>query len=82
MIAGRIKRLDVANRKGIITTHDGEDIAIAFPDAAVIEVAEPETMGTMGGDLADLQEGFEVEVEVAERGTDDHLRCASLLCVS
>ena len=82
MISGRIKKLDVANRRGIITTHEGEDVPVTFPDAAVIEVAEPETMGTMGGELADLQEGFQVEVEVAERGADGDLRCASLLCVS
>ena len=82
MIAGRIKKLDVANRRGIITTHDGNDVAVTFPDGAVIEVAEPETMGTMGGELADLQEGFEVQVEVAERGADGEFPCASLLCVS
>ena len=82
MIAGRIKELDVANRKGIITTREGEDMAVTFPDGAVIEVAEPETMGTMGGELADLQEGFEVEVEVTERGADGDFSCASLLCVS
>ena len=82
MIAGRIKKLDVANRKGIITTHEGEDVSVTFPAAAVVEVAEPETMGTMGGELADLQEGFEVEVEVAERGADGDFSCASLVCVS
>lgn len=82
MIAGRIKKLDVANRKGIITTHEGEDVPVTFPDDAVIEVAEPETMGTMGGELTDLQEGFEVEVEVAEGGADGDFSCASLVCVS
>jgi len=82
VIAGRIKHLDVANRRGIITTHDGNDVAVTFPDGAVIEVAEPETMGTMGGELTDLQEGFEVEVEVAERSPDGEFPCASLLCVS
>ena len=82
MIAGRIKTLDVANRRGIITTHDGEDVAVTFADSAVIEVAEPETMGTMGGELADLQEGFEVEIEINEAGSDGNFRCASVLCVS
>ena len=82
MIAGRIKELDVANRRGIITTHDGGEVAVTFPDGAVIEVAEPETMGTMGGELSDLQEGFEVEVEVAERSADGDFPCASLVCVS
>lgn len=82
MIAGRIKKLDVANRRGIITTRDGDDVAVTFPDSAVIEVAEPETMGTMGGELGDLQEGFEVEVEVSERGADGEFPCSSLVCVS
>ena len=82
MITGRIKKLDVTNRRGIVTTNDGQDIAITFPDGTVIEVAEPETMGTMGGELADLQEGFAVEVEVAERGADGEFPCASLVCVS
>ena len=82
MIAGRIKKLDVDNRRGIITTHEGDEVAVTFPDGAVIEVAEPETMGTMGGELADLQEGFEVEVEVAERSVDGEFPCASLVCVS
>ena len=82
MITGRIKKLDVANRRGVIATYDGRDVTITFPDGAVIEVAEPETMGTMGGELADLQEGFEVEVEVADRDADGHFPCAALLCVS
>ena len=82
MIAGRIKMLDVANRKGVITTHEGEDVAVTFPESAVIEVAEPETMGTMGGVLADLQEGFEVEIEVIEPSADGSVPCASVLCVS
>ncbi len=82
MIEGRIKTLDVANRRAVITTQDNQDIMVAFPQGAIIEVAEPETMGTMGGELADLQEGYYVEVEVAAHDADRSCTCASLVCVS
>lgn len=82
MIEGRIKTLDVTNRRAVITTQDNQDITLTFPDGATIEVAEPETMGTMGGELADLQEGYYVEVEVAAHDADGSCTCASLVCVS
>ncbi len=58
MIEGRIKKVDVARRTAVITTEDERDITITFPERVNIEVAELETMGTMGGELADLQEGY------------------------
>ena len=82
MIEGRIKTLDVANRRAVITTQDAREVAVSFPEDAIIEVAEPETMGTMGGELGDLQEGFHVEIEVAAHETDGSCTCASLVCVS
>ncbi len=82
MIEGRIKTLDVANRRAVVTTRDHQDIAITFPEGATIEVAEPETMGTMGGELSDLQEGFYVEVEVRDHRADGSCTCATLVCVS
>ncbi len=82
MIEGRIKTLDVANRRAVITTQDAQDITVTFPEGAIIEVAEPETMGTMGGELGDLQEGFYVEVEVAAQDVDGNCTCASLVSVS
>ncbi|MFQ5850912.1 MAG: hypothetical protein ACE5JU_10030 [Candidatus Binatia bacterium] len=82
MIAGRIKKLDVAHRTAVITTQDNRDMAITFPEEATIEVAEPETMGTMGGELADLEEGYYVEVEVGEHDADGRWSCTSLVCVS
>ncbi len=82
MIEGRIKKIDVAQRTAVITTEDNQDIAITFPEEANIEVAEEETMGTVGGELADLQEGFLVEVEIAAQDTDGKWSCDSLVCVS
>lgn len=82
MIEGRIKKVDVARRTAVITTENDKDIAITFPERVNIEVAEPETMGTMGGELADLQEGFYVEVEVAAQDADGRWSCDSLVCVS
>lgn len=82
MIEGRIKSLDVANRRAVITTRDTQEVVVTFPEGATIEVAEPETMGTMGGELADLQEGYYVEVEVATHDAEGSCTCASLVCVS
>lgn len=82
MIEGRIKSVDVANRRAVITTEDAQEITVTFPEGAIIEVAEPETMGTVGGELADLQEGFYVEVEVATHDGEGSCTCASLVCVS
>ena len=82
MITGRIKSLDIAQRWAVITTPEGQDLTVSFPAGATIEVAEPETMGTVGGELEDLQEGFFVEIEVASHEADSHCACASLVCVS
>jgi hypothetical protein len=38
-------------------------------------------MGTMGGKLEDLREGYFVEVELGAQG-DGKCACASLICVS
>ncbi|RMF87511.1 MAG: hypothetical protein D6736_12640 [Nitrospinota bacterium] len=82
MISGSIKALDVTRRRAVIAGRDGQEIVVTFPEGAIIEVAEPETMGTMGGELSDLQEGFWVEVEVAEQDAEGNCRCTSLVCVS
>ncbi len=82
MIEGRIKTLDVINRRVVITTAKGQEIDVAFPEEATIEVAEPETMGTMGGELEDLHEGYWVEVEIASHNTDGSCNCAALVSVS
>ena len=78
----RIKSIDVVNRTAVITTADNREMALTFPDEATIEVAEPETMGTMGGELEDVQEGFYVEVEVEAQDPEGNWRCSSLTCLS
>ncbi|MFQ5853197.1 MAG: hypothetical protein ACE5JU_21775 [Candidatus Binatia bacterium] len=82
MIEGRIKTVDVANRTAVITTEDDKEMVITFPEDADIEVAELETMGTEGGELTDLQEGYYVEVEVGAQDSDGRWSCDSLVCVS
>ncbi|MFQ5682131.1 MAG: hypothetical protein ACE5HC_02565 [Candidatus Binatia bacterium] len=82
MIEGYIKKMDLVQRTAVITTEDDQDITITFPEEANIEVAEEETMGTVGGELADLQEGFYVEVEVGRQDTEGKWSCGSLVCVS
>jgi len=82
MIEGQIKSIDAARRTAVITTHDGQDITLVFPKGANIEVHEPSTMGTMGGDLEDLREGYFVEVELGVRDAEGKCACASLVCIS
>jgi hypothetical protein len=82
MIEGRIKKLDLAQRIAVITTQDNQDVVLTFPEGANIEVREPATMGTMGGGLEDLREGYFVEVEFGAHDGDGKCACASLVCVS
>jgi hypothetical protein len=55
---------------------------LTFAEGANIEVREPTTMGTMGGTLEDLREGYFVEVELGADHADGKCACASLICVS
>jgi hypothetical protein len=82
MIEARIKKIDVAHRTAVVTTQDGQELTLTFPEGANIEVTEPTTMGTMGGDLEDLREGYFVEVELGIHGPDGKCACASLVCIS
>ena len=82
MIEGRIKKIDVAQRTAVITTEENQELTLTFPDGANIEVIEPATMGTMGGELEDLKEGYLVEVEVGAQGADGRCVCTSLVSVS
>jgi hypothetical protein len=47
-----------------------------------VEVIEDETVGLMGGELEDLEEGYEVEIEVASINKDGSIICDSIACVS
>ena len=82
MIEGRIKKIDLAKRTAVIVTQDHQDVVLTFPVGANIEVREPTTMGTMGGELEDLREGYFVEVQFGAHDADGQCACASLICVS
>lgn len=82
MIEAQIKKIDLVHRTVTIATQDEQELTLTFPEGANIEVAEPETMGTMGGELEDLQEGYFVQVELAARRVDGKCSCSSLICVS
>ena len=82
MIEAQIKKIDLAQRTVIVTTQDNQELTLTFPKGANIEVTEPSTMGTMGGDLEDLMEGYFVEVELGAHGSDGKCACASLVCIS
>ena len=82
MIEAQIKKIDLAHRTVVVNTQDNQELTLTFPQGANIEVTEPTTMGTMGGDLEDLKEGYFVEVEVGAHDAEGKCSCASLVCVS
>lgn len=82
MIEGRIKHLDAANRSALIISENGKEIRVNFTLRTNVEIIEDETVGLMGGELEDLQEGYEVEIEVASTNEDGSIICDSIACVS
>jgi len=82
MIEGRIKHIDVANRSALIVSDNGDEIRVSFTLRTNVEIIEDETVGLMGGELEDLREGYEVELEVASTNEDGSIICDSISCVS
>ena len=82
MLEGRIRELDVRARKAVIEATDGKEYAVHFPEDAIIEVSELETVGTMGGDLEDLEVGYLVEFEVKDLQADGSCACMDLASIS
>lgn len=81
MIDAQIRKIDVPARTVVVATEDGREVTLHFHDDTNIEVHEPTTMGTMGGTLADLREGYWVQVAFDERA-GGLCHCSSLVCVS
>ena len=82
MIEGRISQLDLENRSAIIVEENGNRIKVNFALRTNVEVIEHETVGLMGGELEDLEEGYHVEVEVASTNDDGSIMCDSIASVS
>jgi hypothetical protein len=78
---GQIRTVDVANHRAVIALDDGREVTVTFSPGANIEVVEPCTLGTMGGTLEDLKEGYWVEATLHEHA-DHACSCTSLVCVS
>lgn len=82
MLEGKISKLDIMNRTAVLEDASGREVALKFPARMNVEISEPETMGTMGGDLEDLEEGFLVQVEVDAEHEDGSAVCGSVVCLS
>ena len=82
MIEGRISQLDLENRSAVIVEENGNQIQVNFTLRTNVEVIEHETVGLMGGELEDLEEGYHVEIEVASTNDDGSIMCDSIASVS
>ncbi len=81
MALGQIRSIDAANHRVVIALEEGREVAVTFTPDANIEVVEPCTLGTMGGTLEDLREGYWVEATLHEQGSHA-CSCSSLVCLS
>lgn len=82
MIEGRIRNLDLEKRSAVIVEENGTEYSVHFPERMNVEIVEDETMGHQGGELEDLENGFEVEVELASKNEDGSFICDSVMCIS
>ena len=82
MIEGRISQLDLENRSAVVVEENGNQVQVNFALRTNVEVIEDETVGLMGGELEDLEEGYYVESEVASKNDDGSIICDSIACVS
>ena len=82
MIEGRISQLDLENRSAVVVEENGNQIQVNFTLRTNVEVIEDETVGLMGGELEDLEEGYHVEIEVASTNDVGSIICDSIASVS
>ena len=82
MLEGTIRKLDYENRTAVIAVDDAQELTVKFPKDIVIGVSELETVGTMGGELEDLEVGYLVEFEVHDHQKDGTCTCVSLESIS
>jgi hypothetical protein len=82
MLAGKIRKLDLEGRTVVVVTEDGRELTAHVPAHARIEVSEPNTMGLIGGTLADLDVGYHVQMDVHEAHEDQPCTCMTLVSIS
>ena len=82
MLEGTIRNFDLENRSAVIVESNGNEYLVRFTKGVNVEVNEPETVGLMGGELEDLEEGYEVEMELTSQNEDGTFICDSIACIS
>ncbi|MCH8075329.1 MAG: hypothetical protein IIC13_12060 [SAR324 cluster bacterium] len=82
MVEGTISTIDFKNRQAVILEENGRKLTVHFPENVSIEVQELETVGTVSGELEDLDVGYLVELEVGESHSDGSCTCTSLVSIS
>ena len=82
MLEGKIRKLDLTERTLVVQTVDGREVTAKVPEHLIVEVSEPESMGTVGGSLADLDVGYSVQLDVHEAHEDHPCTCISLISIS
>ena len=81
MVSGTVRKVDLKERTAVIETGEGE-VHVRFSPATNFEVAELSTMGTTRGELQDIEIGFLVQFDLADRHEDGAYHCTDLVCIS
>lgn len=80
MKQGTIKKLDLTNRQATVEMEDGQEVLLHFDSASNIEISEDETVGLITGELADIGEGYQVELDTHEVAGRHY--CRTMVCIS
>jgi hypothetical protein len=82
MVEGHIRNLNREERTAILVTRDGKEVPVRFGPHARFEVCEPASGGLQGGTLADIGEGYLVQMDVHSHNTDGSCNCGALVSLS
>jgi len=82
MVEGTITKLDMESRMVVVEDGTGREITVRIPEDTIVEVVEPETMGTQAGEMKDLEVGYLVTLELDHPDTQGVCACASICCIS
>lgn len=74
-----ILEIDSVARTALIEMPDGKEARVSVPQGTNIEVAEQETVGECGGDMEDLEVGFQVSVEITENPATKELLATNIV---
>jgi hypothetical protein len=82
MVEGHIRKINHTDRTAVIVTREGREVPVKFGANARFEIGEPASGGLQGGTLADIGEGYLVQLDIHSHNQDGSCNCGALISVS